>query len=77
MQAVLRTVIDVFFIPLMNVHHITGAYLEHNGASKRVLEKTGFVFDSFVPNAIEMAESKTGVKGKKVGLGRMKWDRTS
>ncbi len=52
-----------------------GNYHENNGGSKRVLEKCGFVFENFTPDAVELKESKTGMKGKKVGLGRMKWDR--
>lgn len=75
MPMALQTVIDAFFLPYMNVHHLTGNYLENNGGSKRVLEKCGFVFESFTLDAVELKESKTGVKGKRVGLGRMKWER--
>lgn len=75
MPIVLKTVIDSFFVPYFNGHHLTGSFFEHNGASKRVFEKCGFVFDKFVPEAIELAKSKTGVKGKRAGLGRMKWEK--
>lgn len=75
MPAALRTLIDSFYIPYMNVHILTGAYYDTNVASKRVFEKVGFVFDKVVPDAIELAESKTGVKGKRVGLGVMRWKR--
>jgi hypothetical protein len=75
MPSVVRTLIADFLVPYMNVHVMTGAYMDHNAASKKVLEKNGFIFDSLVPDCIEMLEVKTGVKGKKVGLGRMKWER--
>jgi len=74
MPAVLQVLLDTFLIPYMNVHHITGAYFEHNRASRRVFEKTGFVLEKVVPEAIELPETKTGVKGQKVGVGIMGWD---
>jgi len=75
MPAVLRTLTEVFFIPFMNTHHIIGAYFSHNLASRRVFEKNGYVFKETYPDVLELAESKTGVKGKMVGLGIMEWNR--
>ncbi len=75
MPAVLKTVIEKFLVPYMNVCHITGAYFVSNRASRRVFEKSGFVLEEELPDLIELAESKTGVKGKKVGLGSMRWER--
>ena len=60
-------------IPYMNVYQLTGAYFEHNGASRRVFEKNGFVFEKTVSDVVELAEAKTRIKGRKVGLGIMRW----
>jgi RimJ/RimL family protein N-acetyltransferase len=67
--------IEKFLIPYMNVHLLFGSFFDHNIASKRVFEKNGFVFEGITPDAFELAESKTGVKGKRVGLGMMRWER--
>lgn len=75
MPAVVRTLLNDFLIPHMNVHHISCAFLEHNPASRRVFEKSGFSFVKIYPDVVELPEAKTGVKGKKVGLGVVKWDR--
>lgn len=75
MTAVLRTLLDAFFVEYMNIHHLTGSYLEHNTGSKRVLEKCGFVFDSVLRDAVEVQETKTGVKWKRVSVCNMKWRR--
>ncbi|KAF2501952.1 hypothetical protein BU16DRAFT_426007, partial [Lophium mytilinum] len=64
MPAVLRTMIQAFFIPFMNTHQISGGFFIHNNASRRVFEKNGFVFTGAVPNVFEIAESKAGAKGK-------------
>lgn len=71
----LRLSMEKFFVPYMNAHHITGTFFDHNAASKRVFEKNGFEFVSMTPDAFEIAESKVGIKGKRVGLGMMKWER--
>jgi len=42
MPAVLKTLINHFVVPYINAHIITGSYLGHNAASKRVFEKNGF-----------------------------------
>ena len=73
MTAALRTLTDQWLIPYMNVHHMSGAYLDHNIGSKKVLEKNGWIFDKFEPDRIELPESMTGVKGKKFGMVLMKW----
>jgi len=75
MPTALRTLIDSFYIPYLNVHILYGAFYETNLASKRVFEKVGFVFEKMVPGAVELKEERTGVKGKKMGLGVMKWTR--
>lgn len=38
MTAVLGTLTGKWLIPYMNVHHMIGAYLDHNIVSKRVFE---------------------------------------
>ncbi|GME23814.1 hypothetical protein GTA08_BOTSDO10325 [Neofusicoccum parvum] len=73
MAAVLRTLMDTFFVGYMNVQHLNGGFFDHNIGSRRVLEKCGFVFEVVKPDVVEFPESKTGVKGKKVGLGLMTW----
>jgi len=75
MTAVLGTLTEKWLIPYMNVHHMSGSYLDYNIACKRVFEKNGWVFDKFEPDRIELPESMTGVKGRKFGMGVMKWDR--
>jgi RimJ/RimL family protein N-acetyltransferase len=75
MPATLRTLINEFMIPYMNVHVLTGDFFEHNSASKRVFEKTGFELWQTASEVHELPESKTGVKGKKISLGVMRWTR--
>jgi RimJ/RimL family protein N-acetyltransferase len=75
MTAVLATLVEKWLIPYMNVHHMSGGYLDHNIASGRVFEKNGWVFDRFLPDYIELPEIMTGVKGKKFGVMVMKSDR--
>ncbi|KAL9618610.1 MAG: hypothetical protein Q9160_006721 [Pyrenula sp. 1 TL-2023] len=75
MPAVVRTLLDDFLNPHMNVHHMMCDYLEHNTASRRVFEKVGFSLVGVYPDVIELSEVKTGVKGKKVGLGVLEWKR--
>ncbi|KAF8849415.1 hypothetical protein BDZ45DRAFT_663248 [Acephala macrosclerotiorum] len=77
MPAVIRTLINEFLVPYMNVHIMTKAYIKHNEASRKVLKKNGFVFESFVPDCVKMPEAKTGVKGTTIGLGRTKWEKKS
>lgn len=59
----------------MNAHLIKGIYLEHNAASKRVFEKCGFAYEGTYADVVEVAESKTGVKGVRYGIGLMTWKR--
>lgn len=75
MSAVLGTLMEKWLIPYMNVHHMSGSYMAHNVASKRVFEKNGWTFDRLEPDYVELPESMTGVKGKKFGVVVMKWDR--
>jgi RimJ/RimL family protein N-acetyltransferase len=77
MSAALRVLLNEFMIPYMNAHIITGSYFEHNIASRKVFEKNGFVFQELIPDYLELPESKTGVKGTKVGMGFLKWTRES
>jgi RimJ/RimL family protein N-acetyltransferase len=74
MTAAFKTALNEFLIPYMGIRHMQSGYLEGNFASRRVLEKCGFVFSKLIPEAIEVQESKCGVKGKKVALGHMQWD---
>lgn len=76
MSGVIGALINEFMIPYMNAHIITGSYFEHNGGSRKVFEKNGFVLEKLIPDCYELPESKTGVKGKKVGVGIMRWTRT-
>ncbi|KAL0264901.1 hypothetical protein SLS55_000855 [Diplodia seriata] len=73
MTTVLRTLLDTFFVEYMNVRSLKGSCLTHNKASKRVLEKCGFVFENEESDVFEVAESKTGVKGQRVGAIHMRW----
>lgn len=76
MPTALRTLMTEILIPYMNVHTLFGTYFGHNAASKRVFEKCGFTFVTMVPDAITVNEAKIGgVKGRKVGLGVMRWER--
>lgn len=75
MSAVVRTLMHEFMIPYMNLHRSTCAFFEHNVASRRVFEKNGFSHLGWFPEVVEMPEAKTGVKGKKVGLGVVEWER--
>ncbi|KAF4626171.1 hypothetical protein G7Y89_g11990 [Cudoniella acicularis] len=75
--AAVRPLINVFLVPHMNVHIMTAALFEENIASRKVLEKCGFLFEELVADAIELPESKTGVEEKNVGIGRMRWDRNA
>ena len=68
----LRTLLQKFAIPDLNVHHITGIYFGHNIASKRVFEKNGFIYRETVPNGATLPESKGG---RKVDLGVLTWTR--
>jgi len=70
------TLIKEYLVPFMNVHHMTVLYFDHNHASVRVLEKNGFVLNKVVPDAFELPESKTGIKGRKFGVGYHIWTRT-
>lgn len=76
MTAVLDTLTKKWLIPYMNVHRMSGSYLEHNLATRRVFEKCGWTFVKFEPDRIELPEAITGIKGKKFGMGVMKWDRS-
>ena len=76
MPATIRALIHEFMVPFMNAHVITGCYFEHNAGSRKVFEKNGFVFEKVIPDCFELPESKTGVKGKKIGIGFMRWTRT-
>ncbi|KKY23067.1 hypothetical protein UCDDS831_g03192 [Diplodia seriata] len=69
MTTVLRTLLDTFFVEYMNVRSLKGSCLTHNKASKRVLEKCGFVFENEESDVFEVAESKTGIK-ESIGQGR-------
>jgi len=75
MTAAVGALINDFMIPYMNVDFIAGSYFDHNSASRKVFERNGFVFWKTVEEAFELQESKTGVKGKKVGAGFMRWTR--
>jgi RimJ/RimL family protein N-acetyltransferase len=77
MSVALNTLLHDFCVPYMNAHLVTVSYFEHNPASRKVLERNGFVFDQMKPDFFELPETKTGVKGKKVGIGFVKWIRTS
>ncbi|KAE9365741.1 hypothetical protein N431DRAFT_429975 [Stipitochalara longipes BDJ] len=77
MKAAIGTIMTEVLVPYMNAHLITVSYFDHNAASRKVLEKHGFVLDKIEPDYFELPESKTGVKGKKIGVGFMKWTRTS
>ncbi|KAH7346887.1 hypothetical protein BKA65DRAFT_503536 [Rhexocercosporidium sp. MPI-PUGE-AT-0058] len=74
MPAVLECVLEKVCVPYMNIHRLTRSYLDHNWGSRRVFEKCGFTFDCAVPGSVEMDEGKTRVKGKRVGIERMKWN---
>jgi RimJ/RimL family protein N-acetyltransferase len=78
MPAVLSTVIKEFFVPYMNVKHLYGSYLAYNKPSSRVFEKCGFVFEGFAEGVVGLPENKQKElpeewKGKKIGVGEMKW----
>jgi L-amino acid N-acyltransferase YncA len=75
MPVALRLLMEKYLIPSLNAHRVIGVFFDYNTASKRVFEKNGFEFMGVTPNAIELSEAKTGVKGKKVGLGTMIWER--
>lgn len=75
MSAVVHTVLHAFMVPYMNAHRLTCAFFEHNVASRRVFEKNGFTLIGWYPEIVEMSENKTGVKGKKVGLGVLEWEK--
>jgi len=75
MPVVLNTLMEKFMIPYMNIHEIYGDYHITNKASRRVFEKCGFTLWKEIPDLEEISETKTGVKGKKVGLGIMRWER--
>lgn len=74
MPLAIRTLIHELMVPHMNVKQLTGAYIDHNNASKRVFEKNGFVYFQHISDAMELPESKTGVKGKMVSMTVMKWE---
>jgi hypothetical protein len=75
MTVALATLMEKCLIPYMNVHHMSGGYLDHNIASGKIFEKNGWVFDRFLPDYMELSEIMTGVKGKIFGVMVMKWDR--
>jgi RimJ/RimL family protein N-acetyltransferase len=75
MPVVLKTLMEKFMIPYMNMHSAMGGYFSENLASKKVFEKCGFTFLNEIPDLIDVAELKCGVKGKKVGLGMMRWEK--
>jgi RimJ/RimL family protein N-acetyltransferase len=77
MSAAMHAIINHFLIPYMNAHLITGSFFDYNPGSRKVFEKNGFVFQEIVPDSYELPESKTGVKGKRIGVGYMRWTRTS
>jgi len=77
MSAAIGTLIKEYLVPFMNVHHITVYYFDYNPASRKVLEKNGFVFEKVVPQYYEMPESKVGVKGKRIDVGFSTWTRKS
>ncbi|EXJ59221.1 hypothetical protein A1O7_06653 [Cladophialophora yegresii CBS 114405] len=78
MPAALRTLLTDIAVPYMNAHTVHGGYFENNLASGKVFEKTGFVFETFVPDVFTINPAKlNGVEGKKVGTGIMKWERHS
>ncbi len=72
MSAATNAIVHDFLVPYMNAHLITGSYFECNSGSRKVFEKNGFVFQEFVPDFYELLESKTGMNGKRVGVGFMK-----
>lgn len=75
MPVALKTLIEKFGVPYMNVHNVIGTFYEHNIASRRVFEKNGFVFEGITPEVEEIAESKGGVKGQKLAMGLVRWTR--
>ncbi|ETI21822.1 hypothetical protein G647_05891 [Cladophialophora carrionii CBS 160.54] len=78
MPAALRSLMAEIVVPYMNAHTVHGGYFEHNLASRRVFEKNGFSFETFVPDAFTVNPAKlNGLEGKKVGIGLMKWERNS
>jgi RimJ/RimL family protein N-acetyltransferase len=77
MSAAIDAIINKFLVPYMNAHLITGSFFDYNLASRKVFEKNGFMFQEMIPDSYELLESKTGVKGKRIGVGYMRWTRTS
>jgi len=79
MPVVLMTLRDQVLVPYMNVHRLLGTYFEHNAPSRRVFEKAGFQFLTFVPKGAKLAQSKvdaSGIKNGDMGIGIMQWKRT-
>lgn len=75
MPTALQTLRETLYIPYMNLHILSGSFYETNLASRKVFEKTGFEFDCLIPDALELNEKKTGVKGLMMGTGIMVWKR--
>ncbi|KEF51147.1 uncharacterized protein A1O9_12761 [Exophiala aquamarina CBS 119918] len=79
MSVVLTNLRDQFLVPYMNVHRLIGTYFEHNVPSRRVFEKCGFQFLTFVPKGATLAQSKidaSGLKDGEIGIGVMEWQST-
>lgn len=72
MTSALRTLLQKFAIPDLNVHKMRVTYFGHNIASRRVFEKNGFIYRDTVPNAVTLSESKGGGK---MDLGVLTWTR--
>lgn len=79
MPVVLTTLRDQVLVPHMNVHRLIGTYFEYNTPSRRVFEKCGFQFLTFVAKGAKLAQSKvdaSGIKDGEIGIGIMRWNRT-
>ncbi|CAD6442165.1 6f35f2f7-e47e-469f-ac4b-9e2603baaaf1 [Sclerotinia trifoliorum] len=73
MPSVLQTLLSDFFIPYMNMHFLTGEYLEFNTASRRVFEKCGFKWEGVTEEVERIHDGKLGrwgVVGEERGLGK-------
>ncbi|KAJ8066073.1 hypothetical protein OCU04_005165 [Sclerotinia nivalis] len=64
MLSVLQTLLSEFFIPYMNMHFLTGEYLEFNAASRRVFEKCGFGWEGVTEGVERIHEGKWGALGE-------------
>ncbi|KAF7863999.1 hypothetical protein EAF04_006964 [Stromatinia cepivora] len=63
MPSVLHTLLSEFFIPYMNMHFLTGEYLEFNAASRRVFEKCGFAWEGVTEGVERIHEGKWAALG--------------